>query len=229
MRRWDNPFLVKESLSDGPAPELFQFLPQGSYSLFASQGDPDLLIWERSFNKLAYAVASFKGLICKPIHLDVDVFLKGTIPPFLFLICMWCNILILDPEWLGRDKVFEDSKEVCLRLLVVKGRRELFPWITMPLLSQSTTTGGIVSWYEEAAAYNISCAITPPSISPQYEPADVNFLAHVHLHLTFAIVQYIIVAAEEMLGQIFFMYDPSWMIIRDCASMPSSIPEPSPL
>ena len=25
-------------------------------------------------------------------------------------------VLILDPEWLGRDEVFEDSKEVCLRL-----------------------------------------------------------------------------------------------------------------
>ena len=97
----------------------------------------------------------------------------------------------------------------------------------MPLLLQSTMTGGIVLWYEEAAAYNISCVITPPSIS-QYEPADVNFLAHVHLHWTFAMVQYIIVSAEEMLGKIPFMYDPLWMIIKDCASMPSSIQEPSP-
>jgi hypothetical protein len=75
-----------------------------------------------------------------------------------------------------------------------------------------------VSWYEEAAACNISCVITPPSISLWYKPADVNFLAHVHLHQAFAMVHYIIVAAEEMLGEISFMYDPSWMIIRDCAS-----------
>ena len=70
----------------------------------------------------------------------------------------------------------------------------------MPLLSQSTTTGGIAPWYEAAAAFSISCVITPPSILPWYDPADVDILAHVHLHWTFVMVQYIIVAAEEMLG-----------------------------
>ena len=65
------------------------------------------------------------------------------------------------------------------------------------------------------------------SISPWYEPADVNFLAHVHLQWTFAMVQYIIVAAEEMLGEISDIYDPLWMIIRDCASIPLSIHNPS--
>jgi hypothetical protein len=44
----------------------------------------------------------------------------------------------------------------------------------------------------------------------------------------FAIVQYIIVAAEEMQGDTSLMYYPSWMINRDCASMPLSIQEPTP-
>jgi hypothetical protein len=48
----------EKSLPGGPAPELFQFLPQGAYSLSASQDDPDLLIRERSFDELACAVAS---------------------------------------------------------------------------------------------------------------------------------------------------------------------------
>jgi hypothetical protein len=85
-----------------------------------------------------------------------------------------------------------------------------------------------VPWYEAAAACHISCVITPPSILPRWDPADVKILAHVHLHWTFAMVQYIIVAAEEMIGEVSFIYDLSWMIIKDCASMPSSIQEPSP-
>ncbi len=80
-----------------------------------------------------------------------------------------------------------------------------------------------MSWYEEAAACIISCITTPPSISPWYDPADLNFLANVHLHRTFVMVQYIIVAAEKMSGVMSFIYGPSWIIIRDCASMPSSI------
>ena len=62
-------------------------------------------------------------------------------------------------------------------------------------------------WYEETAACNISCVITPLSISPRYEPTDVDFSAHVHLHRTFAFVEYIIVAAEEILGEISFIMD----------------------
>ena len=31
-------------------------------------------------------------------------------------------------------------------------------------------------------------------------------------------VQYIVVAAEEMIGEISFIYDPSWMIINDSAT-----------
>ena len=71
-----------------------------------------------------------------------------------------------------------------------RGQIELFLWITKRLLSQSTTTGGIVPWYEAAAAWSMSCVITPPSISPQYNPADVDISAYVHLHWTFAMVQY---------------------------------------
>ena len=58
MRQSDNPFLMKESLSSGPAPELFQFLPHGTYYFSASQGDPDLLIRESMFDVLACAVSS---------------------------------------------------------------------------------------------------------------------------------------------------------------------------
>ena len=74
----------------------------------------------------------------------------------------------------------------------------------------------------------MSYVITPPSILPRYDPADVDISAHVHLHRTFAMVQYIIVAAEEMIGEILFIYDPSWMIINNCASIPPSIHEPLP-
>ncbi len=109
-----------------------------------------------------------------------------------------------------------------------RGRIELFPWITTSLLSQSTTTGKIAPWYEAAAAWSMSYVITPTSISPRYDPADVDIFAHVHLHWTFAMVQYIIVAAEEMIGKILFIYDPSWVIMNYCASIPSSIHEPSP-
>ena len=79
---------MKESLSCRLAPELFQFRPQGPYSLSASQSDPDLFIWERAFYVLARTVASLQSLLCKSIHLDVYAFLKGTIPPFLFIISM---------------------------------------------------------------------------------------------------------------------------------------------
>jgi hypothetical protein len=77
---------VKESLSGGPAPELFQFRPQGPHSFSASQSDPDLFIWERAAYVLARAEASLQSLLCKSIHLDVYAILKGTIPPFLFII-----------------------------------------------------------------------------------------------------------------------------------------------
>jgi hypothetical protein len=68
-----------------------------------------------------------------------------------------------------------------------------------------------------------------PRISPQYDPEDAERLAQVHLHLYLVIKQYIIVATEQMSGESSFMYDPSWMIIRDCASMLLSIHNPSPL
>ena len=76
---------MKESLSGLSAPELFQFRPQGPYSLSASQSDPDLFIWERALYVLAHAVASLQSLLCKSIYLDVYALLKGTIPPFLII------------------------------------------------------------------------------------------------------------------------------------------------
>ena len=103
--------------------------------------------------------------------------------------------------------------------LVGRGWEELFPWKTTPLFSLSTTAGEIAPWYEAAAACSRSCIITPLSISPRYDPTDVNILAHVHLHWTFAMVQYIKVAAEEMIGESYSqMIHHGWlsMIVLTC-------------
>ena len=78
----------------------------------------------------------------------------------------------------------------------------------MPLLSQSTTTGGIQFLNEEEAALRINCVIIPPRISPRYDLEDAECLAQVHLHRYLVIEQYIIVAIEQMSGEISFMYDP---------------------
>ena len=95
-----------------------------------------------------------------------------------------CDVTYLYWTWNGWEETrcLKTQRRSAWDWLVGRGRWEVFPWITAPLLSQSTTTRGIVPWYKEAAAYNISCVITPPSISPQYEPANVNFLAHMHSH-----------------------------------------------
>ncbi len=113
--------------------------------------------------------------------------------------------------------------------LVGRDRWGALPWDTMPLLSQSMMTGGMAPSYEKEAAFRINCVIIPPRVSSRYDPADVEHSAQVHLHRYLVIKQYIIVAAELMSGEISFMYDPSWMIIRDCANMPLSIHNPSPL
>jgi hypothetical protein len=65
---------VEELFSSGMALEIFQFIPQGTSNLFLSHGNPEL-IWEGTVDKLACAVGSFQGLLCKAIHLDVDAFL----------------------------------------------------------------------------------------------------------------------------------------------------------
>ncbi len=75
MSRWDYPFFVEELLSGGAAPEIFQFIPQGTSNLFPFHGNPELLIWEGTVDILACAVGSFQGLLYKAIHLDVDAFL----------------------------------------------------------------------------------------------------------------------------------------------------------
>ncbi len=58
-------------------------------------------------------------------HLDVYALLKGTIPPFLFIINVWCNVLILNSECMGRDEVLESLKEVHLRLVGREGLRKV--------------------------------------------------------------------------------------------------------
>jgi hypothetical protein len=78
-----------------------------------------------------------------------------------------------------------------------------------PLLSQFTTTGLIQTLYEEEAALRINCVIILPRISSRYDSEDAERSAQVHLHQYQVIKQYIIVAAEQMSGEISFMYDPS--------------------
>ncbi len=95
--------------------------------------------------------------------------------------------------------------------------RGAFPWKMTPLLSQSIMTRGVALCYSDAAAFRINCIINPPRISPQYAPADDKRLAHVHLHCTLAILQHIIVTAEQMSGDTFFIFDPSCIITRDGA------------
>jgi hypothetical protein len=79
----------------------------------------------------------------------------------------------------------------------------------MPLLSQSTMTGGMAPSYEKEVAFRINCVVIPPRNSLPYYPADVERSAQVHLHWYLVIKQYIIVATELMSGDISFMYDPS--------------------
>jgi hypothetical protein len=56
--------------------------PQNSSSLDLKEpltsppphGDPDLLIWESTFDTLICALGCHQGFLCKAIHLDVDSF-----------------------------------------------------------------------------------------------------------------------------------------------------------
>ncbi len=75
MSRWGYPFIMEELFSGEAAPEIFQFIPQGTSNLFSAHDNLELLIWEGTVDKLACAVGSFQGLLCKAIHLDVDAFL----------------------------------------------------------------------------------------------------------------------------------------------------------
>jgi hypothetical protein len=71
------------------------------------------------------------------------------------------------------------------------------------------TTGGIQSFYEEEVALRINCVIIPPRISLWYYTESAEHLAQVHLHRYVVIKKYIIVAMEQMSGEISFMDDPS--------------------
>jgi hypothetical protein len=114
---------------------------------------------------------------------------------------------------MGRDEVLEGSKEIRLRLVGREGSR---------IVISVENNAVVITVHHDRR----NCAM---SILSWYDPANVDISAHVDLHLTFAMVQYIIVSAAEMIGEISLIYDPSWMIINDCANMPSSIQEPSPL
>jgi hypothetical protein len=70
------------------------------------------------------------------------------------------------------------------------------------------TTGGMEPLYDKEAAFKINCVIIPPRISPWFDQEDGERSAQVHLHRYLVVVQYIIVAAEQVSGEISFMYDP---------------------
>jgi hypothetical protein len=79
---------VEKLFSGGPAPELFQFGPQGTCHFFPSHGNPDLLIWDSTFDTLACAVGCLQGFLGEAIHLDVGSFLQQTVLPSLCVIGM---------------------------------------------------------------------------------------------------------------------------------------------
>ncbi len=144
--------------------------------------------------------------------------------PHFFVSSAW-EFTYLNMTWNGWAdtrgfKVFSKSARVCF---VGSEQRGVFPWETTPLLSKFTTTGGIALWYSDAAAFRIYCDINPPRTSLLYVPADAKHMAHVHLYRTLAILQYIIIVAEQMSGDTSFICDPSYMITMDPAIMPLSI------
>ncbi len=150
-----------------------------------------------------------------------------------FFVSLACDCTYLNMTWKGWTET-RCLKAWCTSAwnwLVGSEWKGAFPWETTPLLLQSIRTGGIVLWCADSVAFRINCIITPPSISPWYRPKDDKCLAQVNLHVALAIVaivvivQYIIVATKQMSGDNYFMYDPSCMIARDCASMPLSIQE----
>jgi hypothetical protein len=93
--------------------------------------------------------------------------------------------------------------------LVGRDWRGALPWETTPFLSQPMTTGGMEPLYDKEAAFKINCVIIPPRISPRYDPEDAERSTQVHLQRYLVVVQCIIIAAEQMSGEISFMYNPS--------------------
>ncbi len=85
---------------------------------------------------------------------------------FVSSACDWTYLYQTRKGWI-ETRFLKTQRISAWDWLVGSGRRGLFPWDTTPLLSQSTTTGGIVPRYVEAAAFKINCVMTPPSISPQ--------------------------------------------------------------
>ncbi len=103
------------------ATEFLQFQTKGSCYFFPSHCDPNLFVWKGASYKLPGAVCCLQSLVCKPIHLIVDLLLQCTISPFLCFICVWLHILQFDRERLNRGKVFEHAEDISLGLVGWEG------------------------------------------------------------------------------------------------------------
>ncbi len=122
-------------LSGRPAPEFLQLGPQGTHHLFPPHEDPDLLIWESTFDTLACAMGCHEGLLCKAIHLDVDLFvLQRTVLPSLCVIGIWLHVFVLHAEWLSGNEVFENAKNNCLWLIGRKWAEGFLPMRNYPIV-----------------------------------------------------------------------------------------------
>jgi hypothetical protein len=78
----------EKKFSGGPAPEFLKFGPQGTRHLFSFHGNPDLLIWESTFDTLACAMGCLQGFLCKAVHLNVGSFLQQIVLPSFCVIGM---------------------------------------------------------------------------------------------------------------------------------------------
>jgi hypothetical protein len=85
---------------------------------------------------------------------------------FVSLVCDCTYLSLMGKGWTATRCLIARRISACV-WLVGSARRGVVPWETTPLLSQSTTTGGMVPCYSEAAAFRINCVIRPSSISPQ--------------------------------------------------------------
>jgi hypothetical protein len=128
------PLFTEKPFSGGPAPDFLQFGPQGACHLFLSHRNPDLLIWESTFDKLACAVGCLQGFLCKAIRLDVDLFFQQTVLPSLCVIGIWLYVFISNLEWLSSNKVFENAKNIGLWLVGRKWSERFVPMGNNPIV-----------------------------------------------------------------------------------------------
>ncbi len=134
MSGWDDSLFMEKLLSSRPAPEFLQLGPHGTHHLFPPHGDPDLLIWESTFDTLACAMGCHEGLPCKAIHLDVDLFLQRTFLPSLCVIGMQLHLFVSYVEWLSGYEVFEKTKNICLWLVGGKWMEGFIPSGNCPIV-----------------------------------------------------------------------------------------------